>query len=211
MMAEIGLRSGGNETRSSATWTPTGSGSRRARSRTSRRRSRPPEQHRLVRSERELLEATLKGAVDALMDTLGTAQAGLFSRAGRLRRLVGNLCEQLDVPDAWRAVAHPSAQLRADHGPAGAHPHRGPSQSARSPVVDDHRRAPDLSGAPHRTGRSNHDGPVNTSGGVRGPWSPYSGSTVSTTRASRCPGGTSHRVAGNPRSSVPAPSRHVAG
>jgi FixJ family two-component response regulator len=60
------------------------------------------EQHRLVRSERELLEATLKGSVDALMDTLGMAQPALFSRAGRLRRLVGNLCEKLEVPDAWQ-------------------------------------------------------------------------------------------------------------
>jgi FixJ family two-component response regulator len=60
------------------------------------------EQHRLVRSERELLEATLKGAVDALMDTLAMAQPALFSRAGRLRRLVEKLCEKLDVPDAWQ-------------------------------------------------------------------------------------------------------------
>jgi response regulator RpfG family c-di-GMP phosphodiesterase len=60
------------------------------------------EQHRLVRAERELLEATLKGAVDALMDTLGMAQPALFSRAGRLRRLVGNLCEIREVPDAWQ-------------------------------------------------------------------------------------------------------------
>jgi response regulator RpfG family c-di-GMP phosphodiesterase len=60
------------------------------------------EQHRLVRAERELLEATLKGAVDALMDTLGMAQPALFSRAGRLRRLIGNLCETLHVPDAWQ-------------------------------------------------------------------------------------------------------------
>jgi DNA-binding NarL/FixJ family response regulator len=60
------------------------------------------EQHRLVRSERELLEATLKGSVDALMDTLGMAQPALFSRAGRLRRLAENLCEKLEVPDAWQ-------------------------------------------------------------------------------------------------------------
>jgi CheY-like chemotaxis protein len=60
------------------------------------------EQHRLVHAERELLEATLKGSVDALMDTLGMAQPALFSRAGRLRRLAGNLCEKLAVPDAWQ-------------------------------------------------------------------------------------------------------------
>jgi response regulator RpfG family c-di-GMP phosphodiesterase len=62
------------------------------------------EQHRLVCAERELLEATLRGAVDALMDTLGMAAPALFSRAGRLRRLVENLCETLHVPDAWQIV-----------------------------------------------------------------------------------------------------------
>jgi hypothetical protein len=36
------------------------------------------------------------------MDTLGMAQPALFSRAGRLRRLVGNLCEIREVPDAWQ-------------------------------------------------------------------------------------------------------------
>jgi response regulator RpfG family c-di-GMP phosphodiesterase len=60
------------------------------------------EQHRLVRSERELLEATLRGSVEALMETLGMAQPALFSRAGRLRRLVENLCATLAVPDAWQ-------------------------------------------------------------------------------------------------------------
>jgi FixJ family two-component response regulator len=60
------------------------------------------EQHRLVRSERELLEATLRGSVEALMETLGMAQPALFSRAGRLRRLVERLCAQLAVPDAWQ-------------------------------------------------------------------------------------------------------------
>ena len=60
------------------------------------------EQHRLVRSERELLEATLRGSVEALMDTLGMAQPALFSRAGRLRRLVESLSAVLAVPDAWQ-------------------------------------------------------------------------------------------------------------
>jgi CheY-like chemotaxis protein len=60
------------------------------------------EQHRLVRAERELLEATLKGCVDALMETLSMAQPTLFSRAGRLRRLAERLCQQLGVADAWQ-------------------------------------------------------------------------------------------------------------
>jgi FixJ family two-component response regulator len=60
------------------------------------------EQHRLVRAERELLQDTLKGCVDALMDTLAMAQPALFSRAGRLRRIVQDVCVQLGVPDAWQ-------------------------------------------------------------------------------------------------------------
>ncbi|MFB9692445.1 response regulator [Amorphoplanes digitatis] len=60
------------------------------------------QQHRLVRAERELLQDTLKGCVDALMDTLAMAQPALFSRAGRLRRIVQDVCAQLGMPDAWQ-------------------------------------------------------------------------------------------------------------
>lgn len=60
------------------------------------------DQHRLVRAERELLQDTLKGCVDALMDTLAMAQPALFSRAGRLRRLAQDVCAQLAVADAWQ-------------------------------------------------------------------------------------------------------------
>jgi response regulator RpfG family c-di-GMP phosphodiesterase len=72
------------------------------------------EQHRLVRAEKELLEATLKGSVDALMETLGMAQPALFRRAGRLRRLVEQLCDHLAVPDAWQV------QMAAQMGEIGA-------------------------------------------------------------------------------------------
>jgi hypothetical protein len=60
------------------------------------------EQHRLLRAERELLQDTLKGCVDALMDTLAMAQPALFSRGGRLRRLVKDVCAELDLTDAWQ-------------------------------------------------------------------------------------------------------------
>ncbi|NJC74217.1 response regulator [Planosporangium thailandense] len=59
-------------------------------------------QSRLVRAERELLEATLKGCVDALVETLAMAQPALFSRASRLRRLVQRVCQQLGVVDSWQ-------------------------------------------------------------------------------------------------------------
>jgi FixJ family two-component response regulator len=60
------------------------------------------EQNRLVRAERELLEATLRGSVEALMDTLAMAQPALFSRAGRLRRLVASLCDTLSIRNSWQ-------------------------------------------------------------------------------------------------------------
>ena len=59
-------------------------------------------QHKLVRAEKELLQDTLKGCVDALMDTLAMAQPALFSRAGRLRRIVQDICGRLGMPDSWQ-------------------------------------------------------------------------------------------------------------
>jgi response regulator RpfG family c-di-GMP phosphodiesterase len=72
------------------------------------------EQHRLVRAERDLLENTLKGSVDALMETLGMAQPALFSRADRLRRLVASLCDQLVVANGWQV------EMAAQMGEIGA-------------------------------------------------------------------------------------------
>jgi response regulator RpfG family c-di-GMP phosphodiesterase len=60
------------------------------------------EQYRLMRAEKELLQDTLKGCIDALMETLGMAQPTLFSRAGRLRRLVQDVSKLLTVNDAWQ-------------------------------------------------------------------------------------------------------------
>jgi CheY-like chemotaxis protein len=60
------------------------------------------QQHRLLRAERELLRDTVKGCVDALMDTLAMAQPALFSRGSRLRRLAQEVCRKLNIPDAWQ-------------------------------------------------------------------------------------------------------------
>jgi response regulator RpfG family c-di-GMP phosphodiesterase len=60
------------------------------------------EQHWLMRAERVLLQDTLKGCIDALVDTLAMAQPAIFSRAGRLRRLMKDICTQLTVTDAWQ-------------------------------------------------------------------------------------------------------------
>jgi hypothetical protein len=72
------------------------------------------EQHRLVLAERELLQATVVGCVDALMDTLSMAQPDLFSRAGRLRRLVERLCRTLRVDNGWQV------EMAAQMGEIGA-------------------------------------------------------------------------------------------
>lgn len=60
------------------------------------------EQSRLQRSERVLLEQTLRGAVDALTDSLAVARPSAFSRAIRIRRLAVGLGERVGVEPLWR-------------------------------------------------------------------------------------------------------------
>jgi response regulator RpfG family c-di-GMP phosphodiesterase len=60
------------------------------------------EQHRLVVDRRELLDHTLRGAVEALVETLAMAQPAAFTRATRLRRLASDLAAALGVPEAWQ-------------------------------------------------------------------------------------------------------------
>ncbi len=71
-------------------------------------------QHQLITAERELLEATLRGAVQALLDVLSVAHPPAFARATRVRRLVSQLVAVLDAPDAWQLeVAAMLSQLGA--------------------------------------------------------------------------------------------------
>jgi CheY-like chemotaxis protein len=58
-------------------------------------------QHRLIRSERELLELTLRGCVQALTDCLSLANPTAFARAARVRDLVTGLAAVLEVADPW--------------------------------------------------------------------------------------------------------------
>lgn len=60
------------------------------------------EQHRLVTSERELLEETLSGVVKMLTDLLAIASPTVFNRATRLRSLVQSLCEVSDKSPDWQ-------------------------------------------------------------------------------------------------------------
>ncbi|GLY92946.1 HD domain-containing phosphohydrolase [Actinoplanes sp. NBRC 103695] len=58
-------------------------------------------QHRLVIGERELLERTLRGSVDALMDVLSLANPAAFARATRMRRTAAVILDAVPVPDRW--------------------------------------------------------------------------------------------------------------
>ncbi|HMK96187.1 MAG TPA: response regulator, partial [Acidimicrobiales bacterium] len=59
------------------------------------------EQYRLVTAERQFFEQTLRGAVNALCETLSLANPPAFARATRVRRLVVDLMSAVDVPDRW--------------------------------------------------------------------------------------------------------------
>jgi len=69
-------------------------------------------QHDLVISKRILLDQTLRGAVDALAQSLSTAKPLFFGRAQRVRRIAKEIGEKLKVPNAWRLdVASVFSQL----------------------------------------------------------------------------------------------------
>jgi response regulator RpfG family c-di-GMP phosphodiesterase len=60
------------------------------------------EQHRLLTSERVLLEQTVHGSIKALTDLLAIVQPASFGRANRLKRHVEALAIELGVPDRWQ-------------------------------------------------------------------------------------------------------------
>ena len=69
-------------------------------------------QYDLICSKRILLDKTLRGAVDALAQSLATIQPLFFGRAQRVRRLSNMLTEILQMNDAWRVdVAAVFSQL----------------------------------------------------------------------------------------------------
>jgi CheY-like chemotaxis protein len=59
------------------------------------------DQHRLVQAERELLERTLNGSVEALLATLSLADPDAFAQATRVRRAVADIAGELGRPDRW--------------------------------------------------------------------------------------------------------------
>jgi response regulator RpfG family c-di-GMP phosphodiesterase len=59
-------------------------------------------QYHLIRSEKDLLEKTLKGSLQVLTDVLSMVNPTAFGRASRVRRLVAQLAEIMKVPDSWQ-------------------------------------------------------------------------------------------------------------
>jgi response regulator RpfG family c-di-GMP phosphodiesterase len=60
------------------------------------------EQHRLIISEKELLNKTLSGSVSLLTEVLSLVNPMAFGRASRVRRVVRNVCEQVKINNAWQ-------------------------------------------------------------------------------------------------------------
>ena len=59
------------------------------------------EQHRVQRAERDLLEQTLRGAVDALAEVLALANPAAFGRGGRVKTLAGRLARAVELANWW--------------------------------------------------------------------------------------------------------------
>jgi response regulator RpfG family c-di-GMP phosphodiesterase len=58
-------------------------------------------QHRLITAERVLLEQTLRGSVNALVEVLALTSPAAFGRAGRVKGLVGKVAGQLELENQW--------------------------------------------------------------------------------------------------------------
>ncbi len=59
------------------------------------------EQYRLVTSERELLEQTLRGSVEVLTEILALANPTAFGRANRVKQMMMKLMEHFEVAERW--------------------------------------------------------------------------------------------------------------
>ena len=59
-------------------------------------------QFELERSERELLEQTLKGTVNTLVELVGLLDPGTYEESVRIRDLIQVMATRMDLPDQWR-------------------------------------------------------------------------------------------------------------
>ncbi|WP_051798527.1 HD domain-containing phosphohydrolase [Catenuloplanes japonicus] len=58
-------------------------------------------QHRLMVAERELLEQTLRGSVQALTDVLSLVSPAAFGRGTRMRRVASAILDTVEAEDRW--------------------------------------------------------------------------------------------------------------
>jgi len=59
------------------------------------------EQYRLITAERELLSKTLSGSVSVLTEVLSLVNPTAFGHATSVRRLVGRICQEVQVDNVW--------------------------------------------------------------------------------------------------------------
>ena len=59
------------------------------------------EQYRLITAERELLSKTLSGSVSVLTEVLSLVNPTAFGHTTSVRRLVRQICQEVQVDDAW--------------------------------------------------------------------------------------------------------------
>jgi CheY-like chemotaxis protein len=59
-------------------------------------------QHRLITSERVLLEQTLHGSIKALADVLALTSPASFGRASRIKQHVSAIAEKLELTERWQ-------------------------------------------------------------------------------------------------------------
>jgi response regulator RpfG family c-di-GMP phosphodiesterase len=62
-------------------------------------------QHRLINAERSVLQETLLGCIQALMEVLAIANPIAFGRAGQIKRRAMELAARLGTPDFWQLEA----------------------------------------------------------------------------------------------------------
>jgi len=60
------------------------------------------EQYRLVNAERELLEQTLKGAIEMLTELLGLVNPEAFGRCSRIQKRVRSIAQRTGLSDVWQ-------------------------------------------------------------------------------------------------------------
>jgi response regulator RpfG family c-di-GMP phosphodiesterase len=60
------------------------------------------EQHRLISSEKELLQGTLTGSIKALSEVLGLVSPKAFARGGRIKPIVSAMVANLKLEHAWQ-------------------------------------------------------------------------------------------------------------